>query len=424
MPTIYHATACWHVNCFTLDFNTYRSILIVKDSNGDMYYNLLHGDSTEFIKIDGLHFTDEPTVMTCNVDGEDVVVFNSKSSGIYTWKYPYIVNKIDGVSPLKSVCVHNNRLYAIPYSDTRKVIFSDDTDITNLNIDMLSGNQVLINDSFGACNKVVSFKGYLYIFRDFNIAKIVDYVNKVDFSVSQLYVSNGRIFDKTVTVCGDNIIYLASDGIYSFNGTTSKRLNFKLDKMFEGIDNYNAVAGYCDGYYYLSCKLNYNDNNSVVDGEWSAGNNYNNALIRLNVETGEMVLFRGYDIIGIYIINDVYRSEVCVLVREVGAVHRLGMLDNSGAYYDQPLTKIWNSSVIDCAYPNKYKLIKEITIESHQDIKIEIVTDKFKKILSVKGKDGLQNIKVNIKCKKFSLNIISNATNNYITSPQVMVGIL
>jgi hypothetical protein len=40
------------------------------------------------------------------------------------------------------------------------------------------------------------------------------------------------------------------------------------------------------------------------------------------------------------------------------------------------------------------------------------------------GKDGLQNIKVNIKCKKFSLNIISNATNNYITSPQVMVGIL
>ena len=40
MPTIYHATACWHVNCFTLDFNTYRSILIVKDSNGDIYYNL------------------------------------------------------------------------------------------------------------------------------------------------------------------------------------------------------------------------------------------------------------------------------------------------------------------------------------------------------------------------------------------------
>ena len=261
------------------------------------------------------------------------------------------------------------------------------------------------------------------MFRDFGISKVVDYANRVDVDISQVCVSGGRIFDKTICVCGDNILYLASDGIYSFNGTTTKRLNFKLDKMFEGVDNYNAVACYSDGYYYISCKLNYKDD-SVVDGEWSYGNNYNNALIKLNLETGEMVLFRGYDIIGLYVINDVYRSEICVLVREVGAVHRLGMLDTSGSYYGEPLTKVWNSAKLDCDCPEKYKIIKEISLETSKDIDIEINTEMGKRVFRVKGKDIYQTIKVNLKCKKFSVNFVSKSTGNYIVGLQIVVGIL
>ena len=423
-PTVYHPTACWLSNIFTTDFNVFRSLLVVQDSNGDIYYNLLHNDSTDFIKVDGLNFDTEPIVMTCKINNEDHVVFVAKNEGVYTWKYPYTVKKIDNVPPLRSVCVHNNRLYAITYNDKRSVIFSDDIDITNFNLDMISGSRIDMNDSFGACNKVVSFKGYLYIFRDFNIAKLIDYANRVDFEVSQLYVSNGRIFDKTVCVCGDNIIYLASDGIYSFNGTTSKRLNFKLDKLFEGVDNYNAVAGYSNGYYYLSCKLNYGDGNAVVDGEWSYGNNRNNVLIKLNVETGEFVLFRGYDVVGIYVINDVYRSEVCVLVREVGSVYRLGMLDNSGSYYNEPLTKVWQSPTTDCDCPNKLKLIKEISLETNSDIELEIETDKVKKVLCVKGKTKPQTVKINLKCKKFNFKIVSKTSGNYITGVQIVVGVL
>lgn len=423
LPTDYHPTSCWLFNYYDNQFSAFRSFLVIRDSNGDVYYNMLHTNATDFTKIDGLNFASEPLVITCNIDEEDTLVFITKNDGIYTWNYPNRINKIENVPALSSICVHNNKLYATTHDDKRSVIYSDNTVLANLNMDILSGGKIDMNDHFGACNKVVSFKGCLYIFRDFNIAKVTDYANRVDYDVSQIHVSNGRIFDKTVCVCGDDIIYLASDGIYRFDGNNAKRLSFKFDKMFEGIDNYNAVAGYSNGCYYLSCKLSYNDN-SVVDGEWTYGNNRNNALIKINVETGEIVLFRGYDIVGIYVINDIYRSEVCVLVREVGAIYRLGMLDDSGMYYDKPLTKVWSSPQIDCDYPNRYKLIKELTLESKQDIVVEVETEKGIKVLNIKGKNSPQNIKVNIKCKKFGINLISKSVDNYIATPQVTVGIL
>ena len=162
----------------------------------------------------------------------------------------------------------------------------------------------------------------------------------------------------------------------------------------------------------------------LIDGEWVQGNNYNNALIKINVETGDIILMRGYDVVGLYSINDIYRSEVCVLVREVGSIYRLGMLDMSGKYYDKPLTKVWNSPITDFKYPNKSKLIKEISLETKQDITLEIITDKGKKLINVKGEEYPQTIKVNIKCKKFGVNFISKAIDNYITNPQIIVGVL
>jgi len=413
--------ACWLFTAWAKDTKIHRAFLIFYTSFGDFYYNRLHGQSDELVKIDGLNFKEKPIVTSYKLNGEDTLILVSNQDGMYTWRFPNIVNKIEDVPSIRSMCIHNERLFVTTHGDKRFVLFSDDLNPTNFNVSSREGGFIEMADDFGKSNKVVSFEGYLYVIRDFNIARIVAYADQSEFSVSQLYVSNGIIYDKTVCVCGNKIIYLASDGLYVFNGTSASRINLNINKLFKNVDNFRAVSTYSNGCYYLSCKLNYLDN-VVVEDEHNRQSN--NALIRLNVSTGEITILRGYDIVDLFVINDVYENKVCALVEEKTGGFTLGMIDDSGKYFNKNLIKVWNSPMSDFGYPEKEKLLKEITVETRKEIDIEVKTEKESKIIKVKGSTMPQTIKSLIKGKKISINFISNECDNYISNPYITVGIL
>ncbi|MFR6641171.1 MAG: hypothetical protein ACLUSP_07405 [Christensenellales bacterium] len=56
------------------------------------------------------------------------------------------------------------------------------------------------------------FLGYVYAFRERGISRIAAYGAQTDFSVSNLYVSGGRIYPDTVTPCGDAVLFLGEEG--------------------------------------------------------------------------------------------------------------------------------------------------------------------------------------------------------------------
>jgi len=421
LPDSLFIKGCWLFKAWGNDINVYRSFFVVYSSSGEIFYNRLHNASTEFVKVPGLNFSTCPIAVSCRIDDEDTLIFISENEGMYSWKFPEIVKKITSAPNLSSVCVHDNRLYATTYGEKRSILYSDSLNPIDFAIENDNAGVINLIDEFGKCNKVISFKGYLYVFRDFNITKITNYLSRDSFSVSQIFVGNSKIYDKTVCVCGDNIYYLASDGIYKFDGSSSKFVSLKLSKLFKGIDNTYAVAEFCDGYYYLSCKLNFNDG-EIVDGESSSGYCYNNALLKINVLTGEFSLLRGRDVIGIYSINDVFRSEVCALVRHANGNYRMGMLDNSGMYFEQVSTKVWRSPSTDGGIPEKDKLIKELIIETKNDLTIELSTENGVYKYFINGKNKIQRLKLNIKCKQFAFTFKSNSVDNHIKAPQILVG--
>lgn len=421
-PSVYHPTVCWHFSLWATDFKTYRSVLFVLGSDGYIYYNLLRTHLTEFTKIEGLHFDDIPFVFSARVGNDDVLFFVSEANGTYMWMYPLSVNRINNMPLINSFCVHNNRCFATVNNNRGSVIYTNDLNPINFNLDLMQGGELVLDDRLGKCNKVVSFNGDLFVFRDFDIVKVTEYSSRGDFSLERVYASNGRIFDKTICVAGDKIIYLASDGIYKFDGNSVKRLLLNIVNLFEGVDNYYAIGSYVDGKYFLSCKLNYLDNGERLDSEWPKENTRNNALLKIDVATEQLMIFRGYDIVDLCVVNDVYCNEVCVRIRELGATYVLGKLDKSGAYFGLPLTKVWSSPVTDFANPDKYKFIKDISFETKKDIELEIVADMKTIKYKIKGSDSLQTIKLNLKCKKFGFVFISKEVGNCITCPKVKVG--
>ena len=177
------------------------------------------------------------------------------------------------------MCIHFERLFATANDYTRRVWFSDDLNPTNFNVSSEEGGYIDLIDDFGRSNKVISFNDYVYVFRDFNIARITAFAQQENFSVSQLDVGNSRIFADTVSICDNKVIYLAGDGLYSFNGSSASKINLGISNLFKGVDNQYAKAGYADGYYYLACRTDFKDD--IVGCE---NNEFyrNNTLIKLN----------------------------------------------------------------------------------------------------------------------------------------------
>ena len=62
---------------------------------------------------------------------------------------------------------------------------------------------------------------------DFGITKIRTYDNSEEINVTHLFVSGNKIYKDSICVCGDRIIMLTKDGLYEFDGISTKRLILK-----------------------------------------------------------------------------------------------------------------------------------------------------------------------------------------------------
>lgn len=394
-------------------------LLIAYTVDGSFYYNYLQNTSTSWIKIDGLSCDTEPLLTSYNLNGVDHLIVSSKSDGMFVWSPEVGVKKIDNVPNISSMCVHYERLFVTSNENLRRVWFSDDLNPTNFNTSLDEGGFIDLVDDFGRSNKVVSFDGYLYVFRDYNIARITAYAEQENFAVTELYVGSGRIFKNTVTLCGNKIMYLASDGLYSFNGSSSTRISLGINNIFDS-NNENAVAGFCNGCFYLACRLKFDDdkdNLQIDDIE-------NNALIKYDISQNRFSILRGCNIRKISVINDYLDTYVFVITKDKSKICRLGMVDNSGAIYGEPTEKVWITPDSDFDYPDRYKLVKEVYLESGSDCIVRVKADKKTKDFVIKGGDKISLIKPRMRGKKISVSFLSKKTDTKISNVQIQVGVL
>ena len=399
------------------------SLLIIYCGDGKAYYNMLHNSSTLMTAIPGVTFTSTPKFCSFKINGVDTLIMTSETDGMYTW-IPYgTAVHVENVPQINSMCIHNERMFVTTCGEAKSVWFSDDFDPTNFNLTLQEGGFVEMSDEFGKSNKVVSLGGYLYVIRDFNIARISAYADQRKFTLQQLYVSNSRIYENTVALCGNKIFYLANDGLYVFNGRSSKKIRLSINTMFDNTNNYFAVGGYVGGYYYLACNINFNDGKTV--GCENSQIYRNNALIKINVTTGELCILRGYDVRNVCVINDLYDPWVMVSMWDYETYnYEFGRVDMSGKVFNVATQKEWQSPYNDFGYPDKDKLIKEITLLSKSNCTVEVCCDGYIKSYSLVGKNQYQTIKLHQKAKRIALNFKSNSANTYISNPQVVVGVL
>ena len=422
LPSAKEITGCYFLKYWHEPMNQYLYLLMIYCHDGKILYNMVNSINSEWTEIDNLQFSSKPMALYSKVNGVDSLIFYTENDGMFVWNMQLSKPiKVDNPPKITSMCIHDNRLFATIKGDARSVIFSEELNPTNFNVSTEEGGYINMSDDFGKCNKVVSFDGYLYVFRDYNIARITEGRDRNEFVVTQLYVGNGKIYPNTVSVCGDKIMFLAADGVYKFDGTTAKKINFDFDDMIVGIDNHNAIGQYFDGNYYLACVIDFED--EVRFGCESLTAYHNNALIKINMSTDYIEVHRGCDISGLTLVNDGLNNCIIVTYTFDSMISTIGILKESGSLKSKMLKKFWKSEMHDFDLPNKLKFIKDITLITHSDITLNIYLDDKIKKYNVKGKSSAQSIKINERFTRLGFGFESDTNGVYITIPQVKVGI-
>lgn len=346
---------------FNSKTQTRQDKLLFISSTFEVYFVNLYDTQKQLSKLRNVKFTSSPVAISYRLNGEDVIIFSSETDNMTVWdgeKNPYEVLDSPHIS---SMTVHFERLFATVDGEKNSIWFSDELDPTEWSISLDEAGFIEMIDERGALLKVVSFLDYVYIFREFGISKLSAFGNQSTFSCSNLYVSSGRINPESVCVCGDKILFLASDGIYKFDGVDTVKILTNIEDGFKGLNNNNAVACFSGSSYFLACNF-------------LCESNYLNTLLEIDTTSFSLKnIVKGYDFKFICAIKSTDFEGVFTIVKESSKNAFLpATIVKNGKYFGIPTKKVWNSQISNIGDSFCEKVLKNIYVQTSTPIKIVV----------------------------------------------------
>lgn len=405
---------------YNTTYNKYQNTLMLYGDDNNLYWFSTSPDYAPVMsRIRCNVFTTCPTAsVNYRLNNQDVLIFTSAQDGMNVLSSTSSPTTVSTAPKITSMCVHYERLFATVDGEKSTVWYSTELDPTNWAADGTGAGFIEMLDERGCLNKVISFKDYVYIFRDYGITRLTAYADESEFSVAHLYLSSSKIYSNTVCVCGDYVLFLTDNGIYSFNGISTSRLNIPIDNLLKGVDNSQAKACYFNGKYFLALKLNFDDD-EILDE--SSEDCINNSLLAIDVEKGGFTITRGMDIASLcpVLTDEMTKLIVCFHGNNSSKVAEL---DNSGKYFSSNLPKAWISPMGDLGYPEKHKLIKDIYVSSKYPFTIRVRTDRGAKVYNMPA--GRKRLRVNLRTDALAIDFFSSNDLAYISPPKVYLGLV
>lgn len=413
IKTIGDLCAVFHFYKYNNESNKREDKLIIIDAELKVYSVDLYDNNPVLNYLRDIKFTSKPEAIRYRLNGEDVIILTSPTDNMVVWNGVNNPYQVIDAPKISSMAIHYERLFATVDGEKNAVWFSDDLDPTNWSLNLEDAGFIELIDERGALIKVVSFLDYIYIFREFGISRLSAFGDQSNFSIANLYVSSGKIYDKSVCVCGDKILFLANDGLYRFDGVDTTKILTNISSNISFINEQEVNACYHNGYYYLACKYRFNNNDSKEVSE---------ALLKIDVNTMKVVnISYGVDIKHLCVVNiDNFNGVVAITSNNEDSF--ITNICDSGKYIDRHLSFSWLSpkSTVGDAYTQK--TLKEINIDATGEFSLEIYHDDKTSIYNFNTNGKPINKRVNIPLYLFSFKISSINENLKLNSIQFVFG--
>ena len=339
------------------------------------------------VEVNGLSYQDAPVGVCYNLNGADVIVFSSKSGDMKIYNGSY-VTPVSDAPPVTSMAIHYERLF-ITGGDDDTLWFSDDFDPTNWNLSVSEAGFIDLADGRGEVLKCVSFEDYLFVFRRYGITRVTAFADQTEFSAAGLYVSSGKIYPDSVTLCGDCILFFASDGVYRFNGVSAVKISAPFFAALDATDE-NVSGRYYDGYAYF---------NVTAKGEEKK------RILRIDPHRGDFCFLKGLDPKDILLVAGTDEYALLVHDGEKNAPVRI-INDGTGVLGDETEC-FWKSKETDFGLPIKNKRLAEIKFSANAPVTVKVVADGKESEYADGGSGGIRRIRPDARGDRFSVSFKS-----------------
>ena len=401
-----YAQRYWIYRLYSEEHNAYADQYIYQYSNGLIAW--FDAFKHKEIYVSGLPF--KPLdIINYRVGSKDVLLLSCEGRKLLTWDGD-VITEYENSPGISSMAVHYERLFVTSRDERTKVYFSKNLDPTQWEISEDGGGFIELLDERGYLNKVVSFGNYLYIFRDHGISRVTAYGDQSEFSVVNMFVTAGRIFPSSITTCGNCIMFLASDGLYRFDGYNCVRTLTDIAPTILPDDN--CACAYFDGKYYLACRMAFADGKTV--GCESAASHKTNALIVYDPQSGEYSISRGLDITFMNACS--YNGEDYLMCCEGG---KGGVIERGAARFDEALPSYWESGVTEMNAPDKMKYLTDVIFDnsdgdSADNVVLGVCADGVWYSLNVQSA-ALDSVRLNVSGRRFAFSLYTAGTRLNVT---------
>ncbi len=350
-------------------------------------YQLKIGQDDQFSVVQELNFENPPECASYTYNGKDVVIF-SEGNSLKVYDGESVTSVTDGPK-LTSICIHNERLFATEGGQKTTLWFSDDFNPLNWNLSLEEAGYIDLRDGRGSLVKVISFNGYVYVFRNYGITRITAYGDQTAFSVDGITASIGKISPKSIAVCGNQVIFLAKEGFYTFSGGSPVRIMERLDGVICGVEQDEAKGVYYNGNYY--CLLKVKDENE----------NYISGVVCYNLADKTFTLYRDLYIEDFTLLEGENYFKLLFICADNCAI---GELSNKSEYFGGSLQKSWKSGKSDFDV-RKIKNITRLFINTKTPIELTLESERGSRKVYFKGSPVRQSLPVSIAGEYFSVQI-------------------
>lgn len=428
IPGGFYPVRGWHYKHYDINNNYARSdkLLVVGKNNDLVQYSIPSTTYSWPDDIGEIVCSSMPKqAINYRLSGRDVMIFTYENSPMQVYDASNETNKLTTITNapnIISMCINYGRLFAVVADNRNAIYFSEELDPTAWDISLSGAGSIEMVDERGELTRVISYGGYVYIFREYGISRLTAYANNSAFNITPLFTSCGRIYQDTIAVCGNKFLFLCDDGLYSFDGTTTTKLIMNIESMFEKMNNTKSVGAYHQGRYYLGCRLNYN--NDLLIGCENVPAHINNSVVSIDLKTGVLNITRGVDISFFTLFNETDKSKLICCHNSFHNLFIGAAVENTGETYGLHFPRCWLTPSTDFGYPGNIKVIKELTIISKYASTFKIISDLETKTIALKASNKIQKIKTMVKGKVFKFEFGVFAKNAYISHPEITVDVI
>ena len=369
--------------------------LLVYGSDQKVYINQMLDDIPDLYWLYNLTFSSAPITLAYKKDDNDAIILASKNE-MKIWKTGYSPYTIEDVPIITSMCMNDGVLFCTIKEPAFKIWYATDLDAEKVGLSNTGSGYVSLEDDLGYARKIITYNEEVYVFRDYGISK-VNYI-KGEVSFNQIYVSGTKIYTDTVALCGNEILFLTKNGVYSFNGVKVTKTEIELPNL--NFENVNATATSLADRYYLALRLDFGDERKIL----CENENYiNNALLIFDTINKSYEIIRGVDIKTLLPIKTEEFEKMLVTFNTM-YTNLVGEISSSSTCMQQSLPKLWRSG--DLVNNVQTKLFTKLSVVADEGVKVKLIYDN-KSLSFTTYQNGVNQFMFKIHCKQIKLEISS-----------------